>query len=191
VVLLAASSAWRVVILSRSPTNFAGQWHCSQVSRAGRRLCTGDGMGRGYRPRVTEMSCQLPESFDFTNQPAPGPMWHSTQRTRACAERLCALSSGSMTLWHEPQKAFESITSRPLYEAAASRRTLTVLSPTKPSASARVRGRLKSRTGRGGSALPAAASFTRRLRASARPIGMSSRLRTSSVGRMTKAKMPM
>ena len=97
------------------------------------------------------MSCQLPESFDFTNQLAPGPMWHSTQRTRACGERLCAVTSGSMTLWHEPQKAIESITSSPLYEAAPIRRTFTVVSATKPSASVRVLGRLKSRMGSGGS----------------------------------------
>ena len=32
---------------SRSPANLVGQWHCSQVSRAGRRLCTGVGIGRG------------------------------------------------------------------------------------------------------------------------------------------------
>jgi len=28
-----------------------------------------------------------PESFDFTNQLAPDPMWHSTHFTRACGER--------------------------------------------------------------------------------------------------------
>ena len=33
------------------------------------------------------MSCQAPDSFDFTNQLAPSPMWHSTQETLACGER--------------------------------------------------------------------------------------------------------
>jgi hypothetical protein len=43
-----ASSSWKwVLTLTRSPTNFCGQWHCSQVSRAGRRLWTGTAIGRG------------------------------------------------------------------------------------------------------------------------------------------------
>ena len=35
-----------VLTLKRSPTNLFGQWHCSQVSRAGRRLWTGTAIGR-------------------------------------------------------------------------------------------------------------------------------------------------
>ena len=41
-----SSSAYSTMRWTLSPWNFAGQWHCSQVSRAGRRFCTGDGIGR-------------------------------------------------------------------------------------------------------------------------------------------------
>src|SRR5450759_2204323 len=40
------------MILSLSPWNFCGQWHCSHVARAGRRVCTGDGIGREYVPNA-------------------------------------------------------------------------------------------------------------------------------------------
>src|SRR5512132_2715183 len=97
---------------SRSPTNFVGQWHCSHVSRAGRRFSMGVGTGRGYRSNATAITCQVPESFDLTNQFAPGPMWHSVHATRACGERLYAVYSGLITEWHAPpQKSVESITS--------------------------------------------------------------------------------
>ncbi len=36
---------------------------------------------------MTAIICQLPESFDFTNQSAPGPMWQSAQATRECGDR--------------------------------------------------------------------------------------------------------
>ena len=42
-----SSSLKCVFTLKRSPTNLLGQWHCSQVSRAGRRLWTGTAIGRG------------------------------------------------------------------------------------------------------------------------------------------------
>ncbi|GAO04128.1 hypothetical protein PSR1_03016 [Anaeromyxobacter sp. PSR-1] len=45
--VLEASPACRVITFSRSPTSLVGQWHCSHVSRAGRRFWTGVGMGRG------------------------------------------------------------------------------------------------------------------------------------------------
>ena len=41
-----SSSAYSTMRRTLSPWNFSGQWHCSQVSRAGRRFCTGDGIGR-------------------------------------------------------------------------------------------------------------------------------------------------
>ena len=41
-----SSSAYFVRTTNLSPTNLAGQWHCSQVSRAGLRLWTGVGIGR-------------------------------------------------------------------------------------------------------------------------------------------------
>jgi hypothetical protein len=74
----------------------------------------GTGMGRWYRSKVTETSCQAPESFDFTNQLAPSPMWHPAQATRAWGERRQAVNSGSMTEWQDPQKAGDSITWSPL-----------------------------------------------------------------------------
>ena len=40
-----SSSAYFVLTTNLSPVNFWGQWQCSQVSRAGRRLSTGEGMG--------------------------------------------------------------------------------------------------------------------------------------------------
>jgi hypothetical protein len=55
-----------------------------------------------------------PESFDFTNQLTPGPMWHFTQVTRAWGERAWAAASGSITEWQEPQNSGESITSSAL-----------------------------------------------------------------------------
>ncbi len=109
----ASSSSKRRITFSFWPTNLEGQWHSSQVSRAGRSAWTGVGMGRGYRSSATDTSCQLPESFDFTNQLAPEPMWHSTQATRACGERPWAVTSGSITLWHEPQNWGRSMSSIP------------------------------------------------------------------------------
>ncbi len=67
-----------------SPWNFSGQWHCSQVSRAGRRSWTGEGIGRECVLNVTAKTCRSPDIFDLTNQGAPGPMWHCTQTTREC-----------------------------------------------------------------------------------------------------------
>src|ERR1035438_1467794 len=65
---------------------FCGQWQVSQVSRAGRKLWTGAGIGRGYVFRVTAMSWLAPDSLLCTNHDAPGPIWHFTHSTRECGE---------------------------------------------------------------------------------------------------------
>ena len=44
--------------------------------------CMGDGQDCLSRFKVVAITCQDPESFDLTNQSAPGPMWHSTHFTR-------------------------------------------------------------------------------------------------------------
>ena len=69
-----SSSAYFVMIRSLSPENFCGQWHCSQVARAGRRVWTGDGIGREYVPNTTATTCRTPSIFALTAQEAPGPM---------------------------------------------------------------------------------------------------------------------
>src|ERR1700683_3502705 len=84
--LLFSSLAYLGMTLRRSAPYFCGQWHCSQVSRAGRRLWTGVGMGVGYECKATATTCRSPEILLFTNQPAPGPMWHCTHSTRECGE---------------------------------------------------------------------------------------------------------
>ena len=58
---------------------------------------------------MTETTCQAPESFDFTNQVAPGPMWQPTHSTREWEETSWASCSGSMTLWQEPQNSVDSM----------------------------------------------------------------------------------
>ena len=40
-----SSSAYFLLMMTRSPVKRCGQWHCSQVSRAGRRSWTGEGIG--------------------------------------------------------------------------------------------------------------------------------------------------
>ena len=84
--VFASSSANLLITRTRSSPYFCGQWHCSQVSRAGRRLWTGVGIGRSKVLKVTANTCQVPESLLFTNQLAPGPMWHCTHSTRECGE---------------------------------------------------------------------------------------------------------
>ena len=74
------------MILSLSPWNFCGQWHCSHVARAGRSVCTGDGIGREYVPNVTAMTWRTPSTFALTTQGAPGPMWQLAQAMRECGE---------------------------------------------------------------------------------------------------------
>ena len=71
--LLASSASTWLKVFCWAPKNFAGQWHCSQVSCAGRRLATGVGIGRGNRLVVTAYTWYRPLSFDRTNHPAPGP----------------------------------------------------------------------------------------------------------------------
>ena len=44
--VLVSSLAYLGITFRRSSPYFCGQWHCSQVSRAGRKLWTGVGMGR-------------------------------------------------------------------------------------------------------------------------------------------------
>src|SRR5262245_31150434 len=97
--VLASSSANLERTRTRSSPYFCGQWQVSQVSRAGRRLWTGVGIGRGYRSKVTATTCQTPESLLLTNQPAPGPMWHFTHSTLECGEFWYAVNSGCITVW--------------------------------------------------------------------------------------------
>src|SRR5579871_6235902 len=68
------------------PLKCCGQWHCSQVSRAGRSAETGEGIGRGYVLKRTLNSWLVPEILALTKNDAPEPMWHSTHATRACGE---------------------------------------------------------------------------------------------------------
>ncbi len=90
-------------------------WHCSQVSRAGRRCLTGDGIGREYVSSVTANTWRTPESFERTNQGAPGRMWQRTHPTRAWGESTNAVYCGAMTVWHvSPQNRFDSMYSTPL-----------------------------------------------------------------------------
>ena len=106
---------------SRSPWNFCGQWHCSQVSRAGRSCSTGEGIGLEWVLKATAMTWRTPDSFDFTNHDAPGPMWHWAQPTREWGDSRKAVYSGCITSWQVvPQKAFESMCSTPLKDAMAS-----------------------------------------------------------------------
>ena len=63
-----------------------GQWHCSQVWRAGRKFSIGEWIGRLKVFKVVEMTWRRPSTLAFTNQEAPGPMWHWTQATRECGE---------------------------------------------------------------------------------------------------------
>ena len=98
------------ICISWVPKNFAGQWHSSHVSRAGRRFSMGVGMGRGYFPVVTARTCRTPEIFAWTYQEAPCPTWQSTQLTRACGDVRYAVYSGSITEWHRvPQKETDSL----------------------------------------------------------------------------------
>jgi hypothetical protein len=43
-------------------------------------------MGVAYVWKVTASNCPTPDSLLFTNQEAPGPMWHFTHSTRECGE---------------------------------------------------------------------------------------------------------
>ena len=58
-----SSSPYFVMIRSLSPENFCGQWHCSQVARAGRSVWTGDGIGREYVPKHDRHD--LPDAVDL------------------------------------------------------------------------------------------------------------------------------
>src|SRR3990172_7416616 len=73
-------------VVNWAPKNFWGQWHCSQVSWAGRRFSMGVGMGRGYLLRRTAYTWYTPEILAFTYHSAPGPTWHSAHVTRAWGE---------------------------------------------------------------------------------------------------------
>ncbi len=53
----------------------------------------------------------MPSNLELTQNEAPGPMWQSTQGTRACGELAYVTFCGSMT-WHDsPQKPTESVAS--------------------------------------------------------------------------------
>src|SRR5215469_5884509 len=77
-----SSSANLEITFTRSCPYFCGQWQPSQVSRAGRRLRTGVGIGFGYVRNVTAKTCPTPDSLLRTNHEAPGPIWHFTHSTR-------------------------------------------------------------------------------------------------------------
>src|SRR6266542_2646262 len=110
--VLASSELKWLNTFSWAPQKFLGQWHCSQVCAAGRRLATGVSMGRGYVLRTVLTTWRVPESFDFTYQLAPEPTWHSTQPTRARAEWPWAIASGCLTEWQSaPQNVVESVNS--------------------------------------------------------------------------------
>src|SRR5512141_2531931 len=112
--VLAASFAYSRNARILSPWNFSGQWHCSHVSRAGRRLVTGEGIGRENVLSVTANTWRVPDSFDRTNHGAPEPIWHPTQGTRAWLPAWYAVYSGCITSWHTvPQKVTESMNSMP------------------------------------------------------------------------------
>ena len=68
-----------LAVLLRPVAGFAGFARRTQVV---------DRRGNGPRIRVEGDGDQLaaPESLLFTNQPAPGPMWHLTHSTRECGE---------------------------------------------------------------------------------------------------------
>ena len=96
--------------------NFWGQWHCSHVSRAGRRVCTGEGIGREYVPKATATTCRTPSIFALTNQGRPGADVALAHATRECGESRYAVYSGDMTVWHVcPQNWAESMYSTPMY----------------------------------------------------------------------------
>ncbi len=72
--VFASSSVNFFLTSSLSPVNFCGQWHCSQVSRAGRSCSTGEGIGREYVLKATAKTCRTPEILARTNHGAPEPM---------------------------------------------------------------------------------------------------------------------
>ena len=98
-----------------SPWNFSGQWHCSQVSRAGRRSCTGDGIGRECVLKVTAYTCRSPDSFDLHEPRRARADVALHARRRASAGRPgTPANSGSITSWHScPQNCGESMYSMP------------------------------------------------------------------------------
>ena len=61
--VLPSSSANFEMTWMRSSPYFCGQWQVSQVSRAGRRLRTGVGSGRGEVLNVTAMTCPTPDNL--------------------------------------------------------------------------------------------------------------------------------
>src|SRR5512143_1080935 len=87
------------ICMSWVPKNFAGQWHSSHVSRAGRRFSMGVGIGSGYDLVSTARTWRAPEIFALTYQDAPWPTWQSTQLTRAWGDALYASYSGFITVW--------------------------------------------------------------------------------------------
>src|SRR3990167_6730395 len=90
--------------------NFSGQWQFWHVCSAGRRSCTGDGIGLGNVLPIVLKICRTPESFERTYQSAPGPMWHSTHLIRACGDWVYRVYSGFMTVWQVvPQNCTDSV----------------------------------------------------------------------------------
>src|SRR5690242_3178632 len=92
--VLASSSANFGNTFRRSSLYFCGQWQVSQVSRAGRKLWTGLGMGRGYVLNVTATTCPTPDNLLRTNHDAPEPMWQVTHSSREWGEFWKAVYSG-------------------------------------------------------------------------------------------------
>ena len=67
-----SSSPNLVFTTNFSPENFSGQWHCSQVSRAGRRLWTGRGNGPGVKVERHGQHLVAPREFGADKPGRPG-----------------------------------------------------------------------------------------------------------------------
>ena len=131
-------------------------------------------------------TCRVPESLERTNQPAPGPIWQSTQRTRAWGEFWCAVSSGCMTAWQVfPQNSTESMNSIAPDAATARSTRFTTVMARKRTNRLRIRGRLKSRTGNSGSPGESGCFFCRH-----RLTGMSTSPSRNPPGRTRNVTMP-
>ena len=91
------------------------------------------GSGASTVSKVTAKSWRVPDSFERTNQPAPGPMWHCTQPTRACGESSVGRVLAAPSRCGRPcrRTASSPCTRRPCRTPCpGSRRSATVARPT-------------------------------------------------------------